>query len=111
MGVRSQATYPAWGQGRQVGHEPAVLVEQFVRSVALQPLLEQGEVLRVAAEISQRHLVRPPGALGRLAVDRLRSGPTLGSAQHDHRPAWPGARAPTTCRSLDGLDLLDNGLQ
>ena len=53
-------------------------------------------------EIRDRHLVRAPGALDRLVVDKFRTGPAFWRAEHDHRPA----RALHACaagprRSLD----------
>ena len=43
-----------------------VRVEQFLRPVALQPLLEQLQVRRVVAHVGHRHLVRAPVALDRV---------------------------------------------
>src|SRR5271166_3691621 len=60
-------------------------VEQFMRSAALHPLFELLEMLRVL-EILDWDLVRSPGPLHPLAVDKLRARPTLGGAKDDHRP-------------------------
>src|SRR5690606_21426968 len=42
----------------------------------------------VLGELSQRHLVRTPGLFGLVAVHLVGTGPTLGRAEHDHRPGW-----------------------
>ena len=81
-------------QRGQLGHEPALVVEQLLRPVAPHPLLEQPQVLRVLADIGDRHLVRAPGALDRQPVDHLGAGPALRRAQHDHRPLRSGLPSP-----------------
>ena len=63
-------------------------VEQFLRPVALHPIFELLQMLGIL-EIGDRNLMCAPGALDRLAVDELRSGPALGRAEDDHRPARP----------------------
>ncbi len=64
---------------------PPVRAEQLLRPVRAHPLLQHGQVRRVLADLGQRHLVRPPGALHRLAVHLLGAGPALRRAQDDHR--------------------------
>ena len=66
--------------------ELAAFVEQFLRPVALHPVFELLQMFGVL-EIGDRHLMRAPGALDRLAVDEFRAGPALGRAEDDHRPA------------------------
>jgi hypothetical protein len=59
--------------------EPPIRVEQLLRPVAPEPLLEQLEVRRVVAHVGERHLVRAPVALDRPAADLLRASPALGT--------------------------------
>lgn len=72
--------------GADLGKWCAGLVEQFVGSIAFQPLLEQLEMGGVFRKARQGHLVRTPEAFGLQSVDLLRTGPALGASQHDH---WP----------------------
>ena len=58
----------------------------FSGSIAAHPLLEQSQMLGVAARVGDRHLVRAPEPLDLQAIDFFRAGPALGTAQHDHRP-------------------------
>jgi hypothetical protein len=113
MGV---GAHPPGAQGRQrleFRHEAAGLVEQVLGLIAAQPVLELPQVRRVLVDAGQRHLVGAPRALDRMAVDRLRPGPTLGRAQHDHRPA--GARRGDAAAAprllLDAPDFPDALLQ
>jgi len=73
-------------QLEQLRQRGAVVGEQLLGSVGAHPLLEQAQVISVLARVDDRHLVRPPAVLDRLAVDLLRARPALRRAQHDHRP-------------------------
>ena len=67
VGVRV-GPHPPVALGRQfsqLGHEPAVLVEQLLGLVALHPGLELFDVVRVLRVHQQRHLVRAERALDR----------------------------------------------
>ena len=83
---------------RELVAEFASFVEQFVCPVALHPVFQLFEMLGVF-EIRDRHLMRAPGSLHRLAVHELWAGPAFRRAEHDHRPArpldrlWRGARS------------------
>ena len=66
--------------------------------------------VRVLADLAHRDLVRAPGALDLLAVDRLGAGPALGRPEHDHRPARALGDAALAGRLLDPADLLDHGV-
>ena len=90
IGVRIGA-HAAMAGRRQRGEflaELAALVEQLLGPVAPHPVFELRQMLGLL-EIGDRHLVGAPGALDRVAVDGLRSGPALGRAEDDHRPARP----------------------
>ena len=105
VGIGAHAPVAFGGQLGQLGHQPAVPVEQLLGPVALHPALEQGHMFEMGAVDQQRHLVGSERALDRHAVDHLRPRPALGGAQHDHRPARPNA-AVSTVAGL-GLDLPD----
>ncbi len=64
----------------------AVGVEELLRPVRAQPVLQLLQVRGVLAYPGERDLVGTPRALDRVAVDGRRSGPALGRAQDDHRP-------------------------
>ena len=63
-------------------------------------------MLRVRAYLGERHLVRAPAVLHRLAVHLARAGPALGRAQDDHRPARPLGHAALARGLLDLGDLV-----
>ena len=65
----------------------AGVVEQLLRLVGGEPVVEVLQVLIGVAGIGQRHLVAAPTALGLVTVDLLRPGPTLGGVEDDHGPA------------------------
>ena len=88
-----------------------VLVEQLLRLVRAHPLLELAQVLWVLREAGERHLVRAPRALGRLAVDLLRAGPALRRAQHEHRPARPLRGLACPSGALDLGDLVERAVE
>ena len=84
----------AFGRKRlQFRDQPPVLVEQLLGLVAAQPVFQLLQMGRVVVHARQRHLVRPPEAFHLVAVHFLGTGPALGAAQHDHRPARPGRLA------------------
>ena len=77
------------GERAQRRDQPALAVEQLVRPVRPQPLLQLGAVGVVVAGLRQRHLMGAPRALDELAVHLVRPGPALRGAQDEHRPAGP----------------------
>ena len=64
-------------QRAQIGTQRPVLVEQILRTVAAQPILQLLAVVGVGACLGKRDLVRAPGSLYLLAVHyfRARSSP------------------------------------
>ncbi len=86
-------------------------IEQLLRVVGAHPLGQLGQVLGVVTGGGERHLMGPPRALDRFAVDHLRAGPTLGGAEHDHRPAWTVDYAVDASPTLDLGDLVEHGIQ
>src|SRR5580658_7648793 len=86
----------------------AGLVEELVGAVALHPVFELPQMLGVF-EVGKGNLVSPPRPLDRFAVDELGSGPALGRAKDDHRPARTLEALPAPWRARGGLDLLYPG--
>ena len=113
VGVRigaHAAIAPGCDRG-DLGVERAVGVEKLFRTIAQQPVLQQFDVLRLGREVGERHLVRTEGALDLHAVHVARSGPALGGAQHDHRPAGAHAEAVGTGIGLNGADAVQRRVQ
>ena len=96
-------------EGKDVVLDGAVGVEQLFRLVGLEPVLEDLEVGLGVAGGSQRHLVSAPGALGLLAVDVLRAGPTLRGAEDQHRVERT-VHVVGLSGGLDVADLVPDGL-
>ena len=67
-------------------------------------------MLRVGPDLAHGHLVGAMGALRWLTIDGLGACPALGGAQHDHRPARTLRGAALAGGTLDGRDLLDDGI-
>src|SRR5216683_3467222 len=88
MGVGAHTAMAGRGERCQLVAEFAASVEQFVRPVALHPILELAQMLRIL-EIRNRDLMGAPGPLHRLAVHELWSGPAFWRAEHDHGPPRP----------------------
>ena len=111
VGVRvcADAVLAGRRQRLEFGNQLAVFVEQLLRMVAAQPLLEHGQVLRAVHH--QRHLMRAEAALDLLAVHVLRAGPALRGAQHDHRVDRTGRVAGLAGVLADGEDFLGYGVE
>ena len=91
----------------QLWHEFAGLVEEFLGLVTAQPVFDDLQVRWIRLRIQHRNLVRAPEVLDLVAIHLLRSGPSLGRSQHDHRPAWTLCFATAAGSLLDGTNLLD----
>ena len=79
-----------------------MMVEELLRTVAVQPLLKLGQLLGVGPHVRERHLVGAERSLHGQSVDHLGSGPAFRGAQDDHGPV--GATH-TRSRPRLGLDL------
>ncbi len=88
----------------------AFFIKQLLRPIALQPLLQQGHVVRRFLGNGNRHLMRPESALNVFAGNFLGAGPAFGSFQHQH---WPdGPPGFTSRRSLfDSLNIRHSRVQ
>ena len=69
---------PLGASSASSGFQAALLVEEFLRPVAPQPVFQQLEVLGMAGRVGERHLVRTEGAFDLQAIDHLRPRPALG---------------------------------
>lgn len=87
VGIRAHASF-ALGRGfGQFRFQAALVIEEFLRSVAPQPVFQQLEVFGMGGRVGERHLVRTEGAFNLLAIDHLRPRPALGGTENNHRPA------------------------
>src|SRR5262249_37773010 len=98
-------------QGLQLGNQPPLLVEELLRLVAAQPILQHLQMRWLGGNIRHGDLVRPPATLEVLPVHFPRSGPALGAAQDDHRPTRPDSLPGPARLVLDLPDLEDTVLQ
>jgi hypothetical protein len=71
----------------------AILVEELFGLVALEPLFDLLETLRVGLGVEDGDLVCAPEVFDLVAIDFFGAGPALGGAKDNHRPA----------RAFDGL--------
>ena len=108
--VRAHAPVALRGELAELGEKPAVLVEELLRPVALEPVLEQRDVLRVRRQVGEGNLVRAPVVLGLLPVDLARARPALRRTKDDHRPLRPRRRPVLPCLALQRPDLRDHRL-
>ena len=74
-------------QPAQILDQSAVVVEELLGAVGLQPLLQELAVAVIGPRPGQRDLVGAERALNLLTVDLLGAGPALRRAQDDHRPS------------------------
>src|SRR5215831_10926824 len=93
MGVRAHPAFSLRSEISEFGLQRASGVKELLRPIALHPPFEDFDVFRVLVHLPHRDLMSSPVAFCALAVDLLRTRPSLWSAQHDHRPArtLPGA--------------------
>src|SRR5215469_15228859 len=110
MWVGAHTSNALRGELRELRYELAVLVEQFLRLVALHPFFQNAHVTRLLMHLAHRYLVRAPIVLSAFTVDLLRAGPAFRRTEHDHRPARPVVRAVTTRLTFDTLDLAENSV-
>jgi hypothetical protein len=80
IGMRIGAHSPVAGRRkcRQLRHQTAVVIEQFLGFVAAHPVVKERHVGRVCGVHEQGHLVGAKGSLDRQTVDHFGSRPALG---------------------------------
>jgi hypothetical protein len=81
-------------------------IEQFLRTVAFQPVFQQLQVFGMIRIDGNRHLVRAERAFDLQAIDPFGTGPAFGRLEHDHRPTWADEVAVGADVVLDVPDLL-----
>ena len=106
VGIGAHASFALRGKFRQLRFQSALLIEEFLRPVAREPVFQQLQVFRMSRRVRERHLVRAERAFNLLAIDHLRSRPTLGRIENDHRPARTSDVAVDAGVLLDFFDLL-----
>ena len=110
MRIVAHPAMTRWSKRRKLGIEATVVVEQFLGSVALHPLLENPDVLRLV-HIAHGDLMRAPVTLTFLAVDFRWACPALGRAEDDHRPSRTFQIALVPGISPDPLDFSHNSVE
>ena len=113
VGVRIRA-HAARALGRQFGEfgdEGAVVVEQLLGPVALHPVFEDLEVLRLGGQLRERDLMGAESAFDLHAVDYLGPGPAFGRVEHDHGPQRALGESVLARVFLDGADFFDDGIE
>ena len=78
VGIRAHASFALGRKFGQFRFQAALLIEEFLRPVAPQPVFQQLEVFGMGGRVGERHLVRAEGAFDLQAVDHLRPRPALG---------------------------------
>ena len=68
-------------------------------------------MLGIVADLGERHLVGPPGALHGEPVDHRRAGPAFRAAQHDRRPRRPALQGAGRRGGLDVRDPVQHLVQ
>ena len=77
MGIRAHAAFALGRKFGQFRFQSALLIEEFLRSVAAQPVFQQLEMFGMYIWM-QRHLMRAESAFDLQAIDDFRPGPALG---------------------------------
>src|SRR5260221_14532674 len=105
MRIHPHPTVAGRRKRREFVTELAAFVEQFMRSIAFHPIFELLDMLGIL-EVRERHLMRAPSPLHRLAVHELWPGPAFWRAEDDHGPTRPLHRIRRgTRRILDPVNL------
>ena len=107
VGIGAHAPGAGGGEGGDQLNRRAVLVEQLLRLVGTEPLLQFGQMLFHVGAHGDGHLMGPPAPLQNVTVHFLGAGPALGCPQDDHGPAGAAGVAAGTGIFLDPLDLTD----
>src|SRR5438552_16613863 len=105
MRVQTHPTSSTGRQFRDLWSDFARIFEEILRLVALHPVFEHLEMVRMLLEICHRHLVGAPGPFDGLPVHYFRSRPAFGRTQADHWPARPPVETVPTRFRLNRPDL------
>src|SRR3954464_7079618 len=88
-----------------------VIVEQFIRSIALHPVFQDAQMLGITAHIVNGNLMGTPCSLHRLAVNFFRTGPAFWSTQDQQWPARTFYILLLARLLLDAMNLFDNAVE
>ena len=78
VGIRAHAPFALGRKFGQFRFQAALLIEEFLRPVAPQPVFQQLEVFGMGGRVGERHLVRTEGAFHLQAINHLRPRPAFG---------------------------------
>ncbi len=78
MGIRAHASFTRGREFGQFRFQAALLIEEFLRPVAPQPVLQQREVFGMRGRVGERYLMCAERAFDLAAVDHLRPRPAFG---------------------------------
>ena len=109
MGVGAHATDALRSQRLKLWNQPPGFIEQLLRVIAAQPLLQNCQMLRLIH--GNRHLMGMEAALNLYAVHFLWTGPALGRAEDDHGPTGTLGAALFSGSFLNGTDFFDDSIQ
>ncbi len=104
--IRADAVFAGRCKCRKLRKEMSFRIKQFFRMVAVQPVGENLKMLRLVHH--DRHLVCQEVAFNTVSVNHLRTGPSLGSAENDHRPYRSCRISCLTGMLLDRFDGFDD---
>ena len=110
VGIRPHPPIAFGRECGQVRKKPALVVKEFFRPIAAQPLFQHLEMHRIGSHMGQRHLMSAKRSFYRQAIDDLRPRPPFQTAEHDGRPSRPLRKSRCTCAGLDGTDFCIAGV-
>ena len=71
MGIRTHPACPAWCELGELRLQPPLVIKELSRPIALQPFIQELQMLGVGARIGQGHLVRMECAFDPNAINDL----------------------------------------
>ena len=109
--IRAHAPRPFGRQLGQLGNERAVAIEQLLGTIALHPVFEHLQVVRLGGKIRERNLMGAESAFHLHAVHHFRAGPAFGRFEDDHGPQRALGESVLARVFLNRLDLFDDGIE
>ena len=102
VGIRAHASFALGRKFGQFRFQAALLIEEFLRPVAPQPVFQLLEVFGMGGRVGERHLVRTEGALNLQSIDHLSvpSSPWVNS-ERSSASADERRRSLLACIALD----------
>lgn len=111
MGVGTHPSVPRRVQNADLFDRFPGVVEELLRAVAAQPVLQDLPVAIVFPCRTEGNLVGAPGPFHVLPVHFGRAGPSFGGTQHNHRPAGPFRLSAFVGTVLDLPNVIKTGVQ